>query len=180
MNYGVVVSCPGSSLLESDLNYWRNRNIDAIGEDIEESVALVRKYFEYAAGELTRVELEKEIEASKSKSWYTLVGISDPDIDGRQIDTKLLFSPVPHFEKTKQPVLIVQGTMDEIIPSNSIDIIEQALKQAKNPNYETVLLESASHSMHFVGESDFPYMPKLHPDYLKTIEDWINTVSNTK
>jgi hypothetical protein len=31
--------------------------------------------------------------------------------------------------------------------------------------------------MNYVGESDFPYWSKLHPDYLKTIKNWINTVS---
>ena len=26
LGFGIAVSCPGSSLLESDINYWKNRN----------------------------------------------------------------------------------------------------------------------------------------------------------
>ena len=73
---------------------------------------------------------------------------------------------------------ILQGKMDEIIPANSIELISDALKKSGNANFKTVLLDGASHSMHQVGESDFPYWSKLHPDYLTTIENWINTVSN--
>jgi hypothetical protein len=50
--------------------------------------------------------------------------------------------------------------------------------KSDNDNFKTVLLEGASHSMYNIGESDFPYWSKLHPDYLTTIENWINTVSN--
>jgi dipeptidyl aminopeptidase/acylaminoacyl peptidase len=96
------------------------------------------------------------------------------------MDKKLLYSPVQYFEKVQQPILIVQGTMDEIIPPNSHEIISNALKNANNTDYETILLEGASHSMYYVGESDFPYWSRLHPDYLTTIEDWMNSVSNQK
>lgn len=88
------------------------------------------------------------------------------------------YSPNPYFQRTKQPILILQGTRDEIIPANSHEIISEALAKSDNDNYKTVLLEGASHSMYKIGESDFPYWSKLHPDYLGTIEDWINTVSN--
>ena len=101
-----------------------------------------------------------------------------PNLDEVQTDKKLLFSPIPYFETTKQPILILQGTKDEIIPSNSYETISEALIKSDNANFKTVLLEGASHSMYYVGESDFSYWSKLHPDYLITIENWINTVSN--
>lgn len=72
----------------------------------------------------------------------------------------------------------MQGTKDEIIPLNSYQTISKALIKSGNDNYKTVLLERASHSMYYVGESDFPYWSKLHPDYLATIDNWINTVSD--
>jgi len=37
-----------------------------------------------------------------------------------------------------------------------------------------VLLEGASHSMYFVGDSDFPYWSKLHPNYITTIKEWVS------
>jgi len=178
LEYGVAVSCPGVSLLESDLNYWKNRNVEVIGNEIEDAVKLQRKVFEFIAGKISRVDLEKAIDREKSKSWFTNIWV--PNLDEVQIDKKLLYSPIPYFETTKQPILIVQGKMDEIIPTNSYSLISEASKKSANDNFKTVLLDGASHSMYYEGESDFPYWSKLHPDYLKTIEDWINTVFNTK
>ena len=181
LNYGIAVSCPGVSLLDSDLNYWKNRNAEALGNNIEDAANLQRKIFEFIAGLQTKSELEKAIAIEKTKSWFEHIWI--PNLDEVQTDKKLLFSPIPYFEKTKQPVLILQGDMDEIIPTNSSELITDALEKAHNNNFKTVLLEGASHSMYNVGESDFPYWSKLHADYLKTMEDWIHTVShnvNTK
>ncbi len=178
LKYGIAVSCPGATLLESDLNYWRNRNADVIGNEIVAATKFQRKVFEFIAGELSRTDLEKAIDNEKSNSWFANVWV--PNLDEVQKDKKLLYSPIPYFETTKQAILILQGTRDEIIPTNSHEIISEALVKSDNDNFKIILLEGASHSMYNIGESDFPYWSKLHPDYLTTIEDWINTVSNTK
>jgi dipeptidyl aminopeptidase/acylaminoacyl peptidase len=172
LKYGIVVSCPGTTLLESDLNYWKNGNVSAIGEDLESALSLQRMVFRYIAGELTRADLEAALAVNKSESWFSYIWI--PDLDDVKTDKKLLYSPIPHFEKTTQPLLIIQGTSDEIIPDNSYEIISTALIKADNRSYKVVLLEGASHSMHNVGESDFPYWSKLHPDYINSIENWID------
>ncbi len=169
LKYGIAVSCPGVTLLESDLNYWKNRNAEAFGNEIENAIALQRKVFEFIAGTLSKTDLEKAIDHEKSKSWFAKIWV--PNLDEVQIDKKLLYSPIPYFETTKQPILILQGTLDEIIPANSHELIADALTKSSNRNFETILLEGASHSMNYVGESDFPYWSKLHPDYLKTIEE---------
>ncbi|MGA9589887.1 MAG: prolyl oligopeptidase family serine peptidase [Salegentibacter sp.] len=174
LKYGIVVSCPGVTLLDSDLNYWRNRNADAIGNKIDAATNFQRNVFEFIAGERSRTNLEEAIKNEKSKSWFANIWV--PDLDEVQIDKKLLYSPIPYFETTKQPILILQGTKDEIIPANSYEIISEALIKAGNDNFKAVLLDGASHSMYYIGESDFPYWSKLHPDYLTTIEDWINTL----
>ena len=178
LKYGIAVSCPGVTLLESDLNYWKNRNAEVFGKEIENATALQRKVFEFIAGTLSKTDLEKAIDNEKSKSWFANIWV--PNLDEVQIDKKLLYSPIPYFETTKQPILILQGTLDEIIPANSHELIADALTKSSNSNFETILVAGASHSMNYVGKSDFPYWTKLHPDYLKIIEDWINTVSNTK
>lgn len=176
LKYGVVVSCPAVSLLESDLNYWKNRNEELLGNDLEDAAQLQKKVYEVIAGTLTKTALEDAIDRVESKSWFKHVWI--PNLDEVLTDKKLLYSPIPYFEKTKQPLLILQGTMDEIIPTNSYEIISSALRKSGNDNFKTVLLEGASHSMYNAGNSDFPYWSKLHADYLITVEDWINTVSN--
>jgi pimeloyl-ACP methyl ester carboxylesterase len=117
--------------------------------------------------------LEKAIEIEKAWPWFAHIWI--PDLNNVQTDKKLLFSPIPYFEKTKQAVLILQGSSDEIIPGHSLGNISDALRKADNSSYETILLDGASHSMYYVGKSDFPYWSKLHPDYINAIEDWANS-----
>ncbi len=175
LKYGIVVSCPGVTLLESDLNYWRNRNADVIGNEIDVATNVQRKVFEFIAGKLSRTDLDQALDDEKPNSWFTNIWV--PNLDEVQTDKKLLYSPIPYFETTKQPILIIQGTKDEIIPENSYKIISAALAKYDNDNFKTVLLDGASHSMYYIGESDFPYWSKLHPDYLPTIENWIDTVS---
>lgn len=177
LKYGIAVSCPGTTLLESDLNYWKNRNTKNLGINIEQATSFERKVFETIAGNISKETLEKEINLIKSQDWYNMVWI--PKLDEIEIDKKLNFTPIPYFEKTKQPLLIVQGSLDEIIPEDSHEVITEALKKAQNKNYEIVLLQGASHSMYDIGQSDFPYWSKLHPEYVATLENWINTISVT-
>ncbi len=167
LKYGIAVSCPGSTLMESDLNAWKNNNPDIK----EEGVELQRKVFRHIAGVLNRAELEKSIESEKSKPWFQKIWI--PNLDEVQVDSKLLYSPMPFFQKTKQPILVIQGTLDEIIPEKSYELISCALKEAGNANYKVVQLKNADHSMYYVGQTDFPYWAKLHDDYLKTINEWV-------
>lgn len=173
LEYGIVVSCPGVSLLESDLNYWKNRHEEEIGEEIGDAVELQGKVFQYIAGILSKEDLESALDIEKSESWYDKIWV--PNLDEIQIDKKLTYSPIPYFETTKQPILIIQGKEDEIIPVNSYELISDALRKAGNDNFKVVLLDGASHSMHNVGQSDFPYWSKLHPDFLRTIEHWIDS-----
>ena len=175
LEYGIAVSCPGTSLLESDLNYWKNSHSAALQGDLDNASALQRKVFEFIAGERTRENLERELDLERSARWFENIWI--PDLDNTQTDTKLIYTPIPYFETTKQPVLIVQGSKDEIIPPNSSAIIAKALQKAGNSHFETIILEGASHSMYYVGESDFPYWSKVHPDYFGTLENWILTLA---
>lgn len=175
LEYGIAVSCPGVTLLESDLNYWRNKNQKALGDDITDATTLQRKIFEHVAGSLSRAEVEMAIDREKVKPWFAHIWV--PNLDEVQVDKKLHYSPIPYFETTKQPILVLQGTLDEIIPDNSHQLISAALTKANNRSFETVLLPAANHSMYYVGDSDFPYWSKLHPDYVTTIQDWVNTVS---
>lgn len=175
LKYGIAVSCPGSTLLESDLNYWKNRNQESLGENIEEATELERKVFETIAGVVSKETLQKEIDKNKSKEWFKKVWI--PDLAEIEIDQKLKYSPIPYFEKTKQPILVVQGSLDEIIPPGSYEFITEALEKAQNENHKIVLLKGASHSMYYLAKSDFPYWSKLHRNYLSTLENWIQSLN---
>jgi dipeptidyl aminopeptidase/acylaminoacyl peptidase/uncharacterized protein YceK len=172
LKYGISVSCPGSTLLESDLNAWKNNHSDIP----EEGVELQRKVFVHIAGDLNRHKLEKAIDAEKSKPWFQKIWI--PNLDEVVTDPKLLYSPLPYFTKTKQPILVIQGTLDEIIPEKSYEIISNTLEEAGTKSYKIVQLKEANHSMYHVGQTDFPYWATLHKDYLKIVEGWVSTISN--
>lgn len=70
LNYGIVVSCPGVTLLESDLNYWKNSNSNEIGDDLDEAVNLQGDVFRFIAGTLSKNDLEKLIKSKKDKGWF--------------------------------------------------------------------------------------------------------------
>ncbi|PSR08384.1 MAG: hypothetical protein DA408_02830 [Bacteroidetes bacterium] len=178
LKYGVVVSCPGVSLLESDLNYWKNTHAANLGEDLGEAAVLQRQVFEFIAGNTTRAAVESAVAAAKVHPWFQEIWL--PNLDEVQVDDKLNYTPIPYFEKTRQPVLILQGTADEIVPENSAEKLASALRKVPNTNFEVVLLPGANHSMYDVGKSDFPYWSKLHPAYFEKIEKWITTVNGGK
>lgn len=164
--------------LEQNANRITFQNVAILGNNLDDATALQSKVFEYIAGQRSKTDLEFALDKEKSKAWFSNIWV--PNLDETQTDEKLNFTPIPYFETTKQPVLILQGTLDEIIPTNSHKVISDALLQAGNNNFKVVLLDEASHSMNFVGKSDFPYWSKLHPEYFNTIEEWINSVSNLR
>ena len=173
LEYGIAVSCPGSTLLESDLNYWKNSNRENIAPEFLERAAWLQKSaFEWLAGLVSREELNKRLKIHENAPWAEYVWA--PDWEAKT-DSALLFSPVPSFEQVQQPVLIIQGMSDRVIPPDSYEIIEQAMAKAGNQDYSIVKIPNASHSMYDEGASDFPYFTKLESSYLPTLSNWIKS-----
>ncbi len=171
--FGIVVSCPASTLLESDLNYWRNRNTEAIGlEDIDNATALQNTVFQYIASNVSKVSLEEEIEKNTSQTWFHNVWI--PEFDKVEFDEKLNYSPLPYFENNKSAMLIIEGADDEIIPVQSLKAIKKTIGEKGNKKNKYVSLKGADHSMMFKGKCDFKYWQSLHPKYIPTMLKWIH------
>lgn len=172
LGFGIVVSCPASTLLESDLNYWKNRTATSVGADnIEEATEMQGAVFQFIASNLTKAELEEKIQINKGESWFNSIWI--PELEQVIIDKKLNYNPLPYFENNKSPMLIIEGTKDEIIPTKSLDKIRNTIGKEGNPKNEFRYLKGANHSMMFVGASDFPYWFSLHPEYFDTILRWL-------
>jgi len=170
--FGIAVSCPASTLLESDLNYWKNRNIKEIGEENIQSAAKAQgAVFQYIAGDLTKASLEQIIDEYKSQPWFSHIWV--PDLDSVEIDKKLNYSPLPYFEDNKSPLLVIEGTRDEIIPKGSLDLIKSTIGKQGNKKNEFLSLKGANHSMMFQDNADFPYWSSLHPDYMSSMLKWI-------
>ena len=173
--FGIMVSCPASSLLESDLNYWRNRNKEQLQPaDLVAAESLQRSVFEFIAGELSRKELDSELGTKQNMPWISAVWI--PELDSVQMDPKLIYTPLPYLGNLKQPLLLIQGGDDQIIPSFSLKKI-QDLTGKMNSNNRYLLLNHADHAMMYTGPSDFPYWGSLHPDYRTALIEWLDTLN---
>lgn len=175
LGFGISISCPDGTLLESDLNHWKNMNYNHIGKDTLELALEVQKAgYDYLAGNIS-YELFEQIKNEKSSGdWLKYVWIPERDI---QKDYKLNFSGLPYFEKITQPVLVIQGLADEVIPLNSYKTIEKAIKKSKSTNYQIITLENTSHSMTWLNE-DYPYFQILSPEYLPVVSDWLKKIRN--
>jgi dipeptidyl aminopeptidase/acylaminoacyl peptidase len=172
--FGIVVSCPSTSLLESDLNYWKNNNQPLIETQyFDDAFALERLVYQYIGGLTTRETLENAITQNKNKPWFSKLWI--PNLNEVEIDRKLQFTPMPYFKLINQPLLIIQGTKDEIIPEDSSASIFKILNNKQN-NSKVILLTNANHSMQLVENSDFPYWPMPHPEYLSSIFNWLDSL----
>lgn len=172
---GISVSTPGCSLLESDLNFMMNRLENEIASEHLSTAREVQKsVFQYLSGEFSKTELEKLLDDHKSEAFYPHLWI--PQLND-EIYHELSYTPIPHFEKLKVPILIIQGMADEVIPKNSYVNIENALIKAGNNHYRILTLEDANHAMTMFNGSDFRYWSMRHPEYFASIEHWIKTVS---
>ena len=170
--FGIVVSCPASTLWESDLNYWRNRNIEVIGSaDISDASELQGAVFQYIADIISREDLEKRIEENKTETWFDKVWI--PELDKVEFDKKLNYSPLPYFNDNASPMLLIQGSKDEIIQLNSLEIIEKTIGKKGNKKNQYSELKGANHAMMQSGDTDFPYWQSLHPKYMNSMLKWI-------
>lgn len=169
--FGVVVSCPASTLMQSDLNFWKNRNRSIIGEsNIEDAALMQGAVFEYIASNLDKQSLEGKISENQSKSWFHQIWI--PDLDEVIADKKLNYTPLPYFENLTSPLLIIEGSQDQVIPDSSLEKIEHSIGKKANRKNKYLRIEGADHSMMLRENSDFSYWSSLHPEFLKTVIRW--------
>ncbi len=175
LGFGISISCPNGTLLESDLNSWKNMNYNSMGkDDIEQAVKVQKAGYNYLAGNISYDSLTQIKNENSGEEWLKFVWIPERDI---QKDYKLNFSGLPYFEKITQPVLVIQGLSDKVIPLNSYKIIENAIAKSKSTNYQIITLENTSHSMTWLNE-DFPYFQILSPEYLPAVNSWLKKIQN--
>ena len=171
LGFGIVVSCPASTLLESDLNYWKNRNAEIIRpEDMPQAKALQKTVFQYISEDVSKEELDRKVKENQSAPWISHVWV--PQEDQVVFDKKLNYSPMPYFKTVKSPLLVIQGSSDEIIPLQSLDMIKTDLKEIGNKKNKYVLLNGANHSMMQTDNADFKYWQSLHPKYMSSMLKW--------
>ncbi|MEQ8471800.1 MAG: CocE/NonD family hydrolase [Marinoscillum sp.] len=173
LGFGISVSCPSGTLLESDLNHWRNLNYEKVGEsNIDQAVKVQKAGYDYLAGNISYQSLLDTENENSDKDWFGNVWIPKQDV---QKDYKLNFSGLPYFRKITQPVLVIQGLSDNVIPEDSYRVIERALKKSDSKKYKVLTLENTNHSMTYL-DKEFPYFQLLPRDYLIVINDWLEKI----
>jgi dipeptidyl aminopeptidase/acylaminoacyl peptidase len=173
LKFGISISCPGGTLLESDLNNWKNLNIEQIGrENIHVATKVQKAGYDYLADNVSFKKLNSIKNKYKTQDWFKYIWFPEENI---QKDYKLNFSGLPYFKKVSQPVLVIQGLSDNVIPSDSYRIIENALKISGSKKYRIFTFENTTHSMAYVDKA-FPYFQLLTQDYLKVITNWLKKI----
>ncbi|PWJ59425.1 hypothetical protein CLV98_102258 [Dyadobacter jejuensis] len=174
LGFGISVSCPGGTLLESDLNHWKNIHYEQIGKDqIDQALKVQKAGYGYLAGSISFDSLMKIKNSYGHQKWLEYVWIPEQDVNK---DYKLNFSGLPYFEKITQPILVLQGLSDRVIPENSHLKIQKALKLAPTTQYDIVLLKNTSHSM-MSRNDEIPYFQLLANDYLPQMTHWIKKIT---
>jgi len=175
LKFAISISCPSGTLLESDLNNWKNTNIEQIGQkNINAATKVQKAGYDYLANNMSYKKLNSIKNKYINQDWYKYIWIPEKNI---QKDYKLNFSGLPYFKKISQPILVIQGLSDNVIPENSYKIIEKALKKSESKEYEILLLEHTTHSMSYLNK-EFPYFQMLTPKYLASITEWLSTIEN--
>ncbi|MCK9160049.1 MAG: prolyl oligopeptidase family serine peptidase [Bacteroidaceae bacterium] len=170
LGFGISISCPNGTLLESDLNNWENLNYINIGkENIDKALKLQKAGYDYLAGNISYELLAEKKTKYGNEGWLKFVWIPERDI---QKDYKLNFSGLPYFEKITQPILLIQGLSDKVIPLNSFETIENAIEKSKSIDYKVITLKNTSHSMTVLNK-EFPYFQILNPEYLRALTEWL-------
>ncbi len=173
LGFGIAVSCPGGTLLESDLNYWKNMNLDPIGKaNINRAQSVQKAGYDYLAGNISYPSMLEIKNENLNKDWLKYIWFPERDV---QKDYKLNFSGLPYFEEVTQPILVIQGLSDQVIPKDSFRTIEKALKKSKSKAYKIRTFENTTHSMTYLNK-EYPYFQLITPGYLEEITQWLKTV----
>ena len=104
------------------------------------------------------------------QEWMEYVWIPERNV---QKDGKLNFSGLPYFKELAQPVLVIQGLSDKVIPISSYKIIKEAIAGSKASYFNVITLKSTSHSMTYLNV-EYPYFEVLTPEYISSMTEWLS------
>ena len=134
-----------------------------------------------AAERQSKIALQKQIQDAviTGKGWESV-----PEDLRRQADTSwfrslLMFDPAAVMPKVNQPILIVQGDLDQqVFPHNADQLGELARKRKKAPPVEVLHLPGINHLLVPAKSGDVAEYVSLSdknvtPDVAKAIVDWL-------
>ena len=121
------------------------RGADAILEQQSQQLELMKAT---EAERAAKVELQKRIELAviSGVGWETLPADVRKQADTPWFRSLLIFDPAPVVAKVKQPILILQGSLDtQVLRHNGERLAELARKRKKSPPVQVETLEGINH-----------------------------------
>lgn len=123
-----------------------------------------------------KMDLENEIAKLKGETWFRNALLSEK-LEPYDVESKkyITFDPAPIWEKIIVPVCSLWGEKDSNVPSQkSNEIMENALKRARNKKYLLKIFPKSGHGVGIVREKNEAWdFPRLAPGYQETMVEWV-------
>jgi hypothetical protein len=151
--------------------------------DIDLAVAARTAVDEFERGRLDRATAQKRLDAAVGQPWFPLIYMdktfSDPDKSSWAKEIR--HDPMSSLGSIKAPTLIMYGAADPWVPvATSVDRLKAF--SATHPNFETVVVGGADHTMATkvspAEQIDPTYFPRQKPDspeYFARLATWLQS-----
>jgi dipeptidyl aminopeptidase/acylaminoacyl peptidase len=151
--------------------------------DIDLAVAARTAVDDFERGRLDRATAQKRLDAAISKPWFPLIYMdktfSDPDKSTWAKEIR--HDPMSSLGAIRAPMLIMYGAADPWVPvATSVDRLKAF--SATHPNFETVVVAGADHTMatsvSASEQIDPAYFPRQKPDspeYFARLATWLQS-----
>jgi pimeloyl-ACP methyl ester carboxylesterase len=182
--YMIVVS-GGAEASPEQVAYLFGQKV-ACGGGSAEDVALVEQYWAQSRNATSYDEYREAMEILSAIPGFELhTGVNlkianEDDWKPRKRNTDSFFDPTEVLEHTTIPVLAFFGELDKNIdPVQGAEAYETALQKAGNQDYQVVSIPGVAHTLvpAKTGCLDEPWGSKLAPEYLETMETWLQHIS---
>jgi pimeloyl-ACP methyl ester carboxylesterase len=149
--------------------------------DIDLAIAARTAVDEFERGRLDRATAQKRLDAAVGKPWFSLIYMdktfSDPDKSTWAKEIR--HDPMSSLGAIRAPTLIMYGAADPWVPvATSVDRLKSF--SATHPNFETVVVAGADHTMattvNAAEQIDPAYFPRQKPDspeYFARLATWL-------
>ncbi len=180
--FGVGVSTPGESLLETEFKFKQKVIKDNISDpkEVVDAFKFLRMQYDYALNRNNWDALMQEAELAKQKPWYAMMQVPDDPNHWvfDMIQNQLNFNPIESWKTVEQPILLIQGQYDDYIDPAGYDEIGKALAAADNQAYLKSVIAYADHAMWNVYD-DLPLfmVGSASKQYKVVLSDWVKTVA---
>lgn len=179
-----VIAQSGPSVTAAEQEIYRvetsARNEGLSPAEVAEAGDYERRLMHWVKTGGGREWLEQAARGPQSKSrWAHLVEFHEklPELPSSRAQSFWYFDPMPDYARVRVPMLAVFGDRDAFVPvAKSAQLLEQALQQAGNRDYEIRVLPRAAHGLWETELENGQHAARtrgFHPEYFPTLTRWL-------